>query len=163
MGMRSGESREGAPRRLRAPRMLLLAAGAQAAEAAGLGAAIVFNVTDAASGRVSTAANAIAFIVFELIIAIGVAWIAWGIAQLRPWSRTPAVMTQAFAVLIAIWLIQAQRYAWGVPALVLAAAALAGLFAPASLRALTRPADAGEVHETQQTRKTTTPPVNRRS
>lgn len=133
MGMRYGMSREGAPG------MLLLAAGAQAAEAVGLGVVIVFNVIDSVSGRVSTAGNGIAFIVFELIIAIGVAWIAWGIAQVRPWSRTPAVLTQAFTVLIAIWLLQAHRFAWGVPALLLALAAAAGLFAPASFRALNRP------------------------
>jgi hypothetical protein len=47
-------------------------------------------------------------------------------------------MTQVFTILIAIWLLQAHRYGWGVPALLLALAALAGLFAPASLRALTR-------------------------
>ena len=174
MGMRSGESREGAPPgpgapRARASRMLLLAAGAQAAEAVGLGVASVFNVIDLASGRVSTATNAIGFIVFEVIIAIGVASIAWGVAQVRPWSRTPAVMTQAFTVLIAIWLLQAQRYAWGVPALLLAVAALAGLFAPGSLRALNRPADAPETggpqetQERQESRKAAPPPVNRRS
>ena len=175
MGMRSGESREGAPggppgpRASRTPRMLVLAAGAQAAEAVGLGVAIASNVIDSASGRVSTAANAIGFIVFEVIIAVGVAWIAWGVAHMRPWSRTPAVMTQAFTVLIAIWLLQAQRYAWGVPALLLAVAALAGLFAPGSLRALNRPADAPETggpqetQERQESRKAAPPPVNRRS
>lgn len=137
MGMRSGETRDDAPR------MLWLAAGAQAAEAAGLCVAIAGNVIDSASGRAWTTSNAIAFIVLEVIVAIGVAWIAWGIARVRPWSRTPAVMTQAFTVLIAIWLLQAHRFAWGVPALLLAVAALAGLFAPASFRALSRPAKTG--------------------
>ncbi len=69
-------------------------------------------------------------------------WPAWppsplGLARVRPWSRTPAVLTQVFTVLIAVWLLQAHRYGWGVPALLLALAGLAGLFAPASLRALT--------------------------
>jgi len=119
---------------------LFLAAGALAAEVAGLCVAVVLNVIDSASGHAWTPSNAIAFIVLELIVAIGVAWIASGIARVRPWSRTPAVMTQLFTALIAIWLLEAHRYDWGVPALLLAAAGLAGLFAPASLRALTRSA-----------------------
>jgi hypothetical protein len=118
--------------------MLRVAASAQAAEAAGLCAAVVLNAIDSASGRAWTASNAIAFIAVEAIVAIGVAWIASGIARARPWSRTPAVMTQVFTVMIAIWLLEAHRYGWGVPALLLAVAGLAGLFAPASLRALTR-------------------------
>jgi hypothetical protein len=118
--------------------MLRVAAVAQAGEAAGLCVAIVLNVVDSASGNDWTASNAIAFIVVEAIVAIGVAWVASGLARVRPWSRTPAVMTQVFAALIAIWLLEAHRFGWGVPLLLLAIAGFAGLFAPASLRALTR-------------------------
>ena len=118
--------------------MLRVAAAAQAAEAAGLCVAIVLNVIDSASGNDWTASNAIAFIVVEVIVAIGVAWIASGLARARPWSRTPAVMTQVFTALIAIWLLEAHRYAWGIPALLLAIAGFAGVFAPTSLRALSR-------------------------
>ncbi|MGH3291855.1 MAG: hypothetical protein ACRDP7_08630, partial [Trebonia sp.] len=82
--------------------------------------------------------NAIAFIAIEAIVAVGVAWVALGIARARPWSRTPAVMTQVFTILIALWLLEAHRYGWGIPALLFAIAALAGLFAPTSLRALNR-------------------------
>ena len=118
--------------------MLLMAAAAQAAEAAGLCVAVVLNVIDSASGDAWTTSNAIAFIVLEAVVAVAVAWVAWGIARVRPWSRTPAVMTQVFTILIAIWLLEAHRYGWGLPALLLAVAALAGLFAPTSLRSLTR-------------------------
>jgi hypothetical protein len=118
--------------------MLFLAAAAQAAEAAGLCVAVVLNVIDSASGRAWTASNAIAFIVVEAIVAIGVAAIASGIARVRPWSRTPAVMTQVITVMVAVWLLEAHRYGWGVPALLLAIAGFAGLLAPASLRALAR-------------------------
>jgi hypothetical protein len=119
--------------------MLRLAAAAQAGEAAGLCVAVVFNVVDSATGRASTAGNAVGFIVLEVIVAVGVAWVAAGLARARPWSRTPAVITQLFTVMIAIWLLQAHRYGWGLPALALAVAGFAGLFAPASLRALNRP------------------------
>ena len=118
--------------------MLLTAAVAQAAEAAALCLVIVLNVIDSASGNAWTASNAIGLIVVEAVVAVGVGWIASGIARLRPWSRTPAVMTQVFTAMIAIWLLEAHRYAWGVPALLLAIAGLAGLLAPASLRALAR-------------------------
>lgn len=123
-------------------RMLLVAAVAVAAEALGLVVAVIFNVIDSVSGRTWTTGNAVAFIVLEVIVAVGVAWIAAGIARVRPWSRTPAVLAQVFTFMIAVWLLEAHRYGWGLPALILAVAGLAGLFAPASLRALHhRPGD----------------------
>jgi hypothetical protein len=118
--------------------MLVVAAAAVAAEAAGLLVAVILNAIDSASGRVYTASNAAAFIVLEVIVAAGVAAIASGIVRLRPWSRTPAVMTQVLTAVIAIALLDAHRYGWAVPALLLAIAGLAGLLAPASLRALAR-------------------------
>jgi hypothetical protein len=133
MGMRSAEGAQGTT-----PPMLRVAAAAQAVEAVGLCVAIVANVIDSVSGNDLTASSAIGFIVVEAIVAIGVAWIAAGLARVRPWSRTPAVMTQVLTAVIGVWLLQAGRYEWGVPALLLAIAGLAGLFTPSSLRALTR-------------------------
>ena len=118
--------------------MRFTAAAAQAAEALGLCVVIVLNVIDSVSGNTWTASNATAQIVFEAVVAVGVAWVAYGIARARPWSRTPAVLTQVFTAMIAIWLLEAHRYAWGVPALLLAIVGLAGLFAPSSWRALAR-------------------------
>jgi hypothetical protein len=129
--MRSAEDAQGTP-------MLRVAAAVLAAEAAGLCVAVVLNVVDWASGRDWTASSAVGFIAVEVIVAVGVAWIASAIVRARPWSRTPAVMTQVFTVMIALWLLDAQRYDWGVPALLLAIAGLAGIFAPTSLRALAR-------------------------
>ena len=133
MGMRSAQGAQGTT-----PPMLRVAAAAQAVEAVGLCVAIAANVIDSASGNDSTTSNAIGFIVLEAIVAIGVAWIASGLARVRPWSRTPAVMTQIITAVIGVWLLQAGRFEWGVPALLLAIAGLAGLFTPSSLRALTR-------------------------
>jgi hypothetical protein len=118
--------------------LLLVATAALAAEAAGLCAAVAVNAADSASGHASTASDGAGFIALEIIVAIGVAAIAAGVARIRPWSRTPAVMTQVLTAVIAVVLLQAGRYGWGVPALLLAVAGLAGLFAPASLRALSR-------------------------
>jgi hypothetical protein len=118
--------------------MLRVAAAVLAAEAVGLCVAVVLNAIDSASGNSWTTSNAVAFIVMEIIVAIGVAWLASGIARVRPWSRTPAVMAQLLTAAVAIWLLEAHRYAWGVPALLLAVAGFAGLLTPSSLRALTR-------------------------
>jgi hypothetical protein len=122
-----------------APNLLLLGAAAQGLEAAGLLVVIVANLIDLADGHTYQKSGAVAIIVVEVIVAIGVAWIASGIVRVRPWTRTPAVMTQVFTIFIAIWLLEAHRLAWGLPALVIALAGLAGLFAPTSLRALSRP------------------------
>jgi hypothetical protein len=121
------------------PSLLWLAAGAQALEAAGLFVVVALNLSDLAGGQTYQKSNAIAIIGIEFIVAVGMAAVAAGIVRVRPWSRTPAVMTQVFAIIIGIVLIQAHRFGWGFPALVFAVAGLAGLFAPASFRALHRP------------------------
>ena len=126
------------------PPMLKVAAVAQALEAAGLVVAAGFQLAEVASGHSYQSHSGIALAVLELLTAALVAWIASAIARLRPWGRTPAVMTQLCVALLAIILLQGQEYAWGVPALVLAIAGLAGLFHPASLRALRRPDPAAE-------------------
>jgi len=138
MGMRSGEGASA-----NAPTMLRLAAGVQAAEAAGLALTAVLNTVDVAAGRTYQASSGIALVLLEFIVAAGLAWIASGIARVRPWSRTPAVMTQLLTGIVGVYLLQAGRIAWGVPALLLAVAGLTGLFAPPSFRALTRPAYSG--------------------
>jgi hypothetical protein len=118
--------------------LLTLAAAAVAAEAAGLCLAGVLTAVDAASGRSSQASSGVALTILEFIVVAGLAWIASGVARVRPWSRTPAVMTQVFTGVVAVYLLQAHRFDWGIPALLLAAAGLAALLAPASWRALTR-------------------------
>jgi hypothetical protein len=138
MGMRSGEGASA-----NAPAMLRLAAGVQAAEAAGLALTAVLNTVDVTAGRTYQASSGIALVLLEFIVAAGLAWIASGIARVRPWSRTPAVMTQLLTGIVGVYLLQAGRIAWGVPALLLAVAGLTGLFAPPSFRALARPVYTG--------------------
>jgi hypothetical protein len=118
--------------------MLRLAAVVQAVEAAGLCLAAALAAADIAAGRAYQRSSGIALVVLEFIVAAGLAALASGLARSRPWSRTPAVMTQLLTGVIGIFLLQAGRYEWGVPALVLALAGLAGLFTPSSLKALSR-------------------------
>src|ERR1700733_11214344 len=130
MGMRSATG---------SPNLLWLAAAAQGLEAVGLLVVAAVNLSDLAGGQTDQKSNAIAFIGVEGIVATGLAVVAAGIAGVRPGSRTPAVMTQVFAVIIGIVLIEAGRLGWGLPALVFAAAGLAGLFAPTSFPKLNYP------------------------
>jgi hypothetical protein len=123
----------------RRPVPLTVAAGAQAAEAAVLAIAAVLSAIAAATpGESYQESSGVALTVLEFIVVAGLAWIASGLARVRPWSRTPAVMAQVCTGVVGIWLLQAHRFDWGVPALLLAIAGLAGLFAPASLRVLNR-------------------------
>jgi hypothetical protein len=145
MGMRSPDgaaapakhSPAGAGAARRTP-LLMLAAAAVAVEAAGLCVAGVLTAVDAAAGRSYQASSGVALTILEFIAAAGLAWIASGVARVRPWSRTPAVMIQVFTGVVAVYLLQAHRFDWGIPALLFAAAGLAALLAPASWRALSR-------------------------
>ena len=162
MGMGYGESREGVPG------TLLLAAGVQAAEAAGLAVAGVLTAVDTAAGHSSQSSSGIGLTLLVFIVAGGLCWIAAGLARVRPWSRTPAVMTQVLTGVIAVYLLQAHRFDWGVPAVLLALAGLAGLLAPPSLRALSRPAPGEEPPAPSKPKPPNSraggrPPANRRS
>jgi hypothetical protein len=120
--------------------MLRLAATAQALEAAGLLVAAGFQVAEALSGHSSTKTSGIALALLEVLTAALLATIAAAATRLRPWSRTPGVLTQICVALLAVILLQGHEYGWGTPALVLALAGLAGFFTPSSLKALARPA-----------------------
>ena len=125
MGMRYGGSSRWRP----AARSL--AAVAQAAEAAALAVAIVLNAIDSASGARLDGLERDR--VHRARVHRGRRHgLDRGRASpgVRPWSRTPAVMTQVLTGVIAVWLLQAHRFDWGVPALLLAIAGLAGLLAP---------------------------------
>ena len=121
------------------PKALLLAAAAQGIEAVGLAVAAIFSAISTADGRSSSAANGAGLTVLVIIVAAGLAAIAVGLAKARPWSRVPAVMAQLCVIIAAVALLDGHHPEWGVPAMALAVACLAGLFTPASLRALNRP------------------------
>ena len=123
----------------RRPAALRLAAAVEVIQAAGLCVAGVFAAIGTADGKSYQVGSGIALTLIAFGAAAGIAVIAVALARARPWSRTPTAMIQLFAVIGGITLLDGHRPAWGVPALALAAACLAGLFTPASLRALNRP------------------------
>jgi hypothetical protein len=120
------------------PRALRLAAAAQAAEAAGMLVAAGFSAAATAGGQSYQRGSGIALTLIAVGLAAGFAAFALNLARAKPWTRTPVVMTQLFVAIAGITLLDGHRPEWGVPALLLAAACLAGLFTPASLRALNR-------------------------
>jgi hypothetical protein len=108
----------------------------QAVEALGVLFASVLAGVDAARGQSYHANSGVALTVIGLGSAIALGCVALGIIRLKAWSRTPAVITQLFCVFISIYLLQAARYAWGVPGILLGLAGLVTLFVPQSFRAL---------------------------
>ena len=121
------------------PPSLLGAAGVQAADALIVLAASVLAGIDTVSGQSYQRGSGIALTLIGLATAAALAWVAVGLSQGRRWSRTPAALTQLFVGIVGIYLVQGHRYEWGIPSLVLAAAGLALLLMPASLRALVGP------------------------
>jgi hypothetical protein len=140
------------------PPSLLGAAGVQAADVVIVFAASVLAGVDAATGQSYQLASGIALTLIGLGTAAALAVVAVGLARGRRWSRTPALLTQLFVGIVGIYLVQGHRYAWGVPALVLAVAGFAAVLSPPSLRALTGgraaspgPSQTGSPSQTGQT------------
>jgi hypothetical protein len=126
------------------PPSLLGAAGVQAADAAIVLVATVLAGVDTATGQSYQVGSGIALTLIGLATAAALAAVALGLARVRKWSRTPALLTQLFVGIVGIYLVQSDRYEWGVPCLVLAVTGFAALLAPSSMRALTRRPAASE-------------------
>jgi hypothetical protein len=137
MGMESSKGAAASP-----PPALRLVAAVQVAEAAGLSVAAVLVAVDTAAGRSYHQNSGIALTLIAFGTAAALAWIAAGLARQRPWSRTPAALTQLFTGGVGIYLLEGHRLDWGICAVLLAVAGLIGLMAPSSVRALNRPRSA---------------------
>jgi hypothetical protein len=146
------------------PPSLLGAAGIQAADAAIVLAASVLAGVDTATGQSYQVGSGIALTLIGLVTAAALAWVAVGVARVRRWSRTPALLTQLFLGIVGIYLVQGHRYAWGLPCLALAAAGLVALLVPPSLRALAgqRPAGGDQAPATSQPRAGSQPQAGSR-
>jgi hypothetical protein len=108
----------------------------QAIEAAGVLGASVLAGIDTGSGRSYHLSSGIALTAIGVATAVALGYVAAGLARGRRWSRTPALLTQLFAGIVSIYLLQGHRYDWGAPGLALALAGFVALFVPPSMRAL---------------------------
>ncbi len=119
------------------PATLISAAAVQAAESLSVLVAAVIVCVDTISGRSYQVSSGVALTLIGFATVAALAVVALGLARARRWSRTPALLTQVFGGIVAIYLIEGHRYGWGVPLIVLAVAGFAALLAPATFRALT--------------------------
>jgi hypothetical protein len=119
------------------PRTVLALSVVQGIEAAGVLIASVLAAIDTASGKSYELASGIAITVIGFAMALTLGLVARGLWTGRRWTRTPALLTQLFVGFVGILMIQAARYSWGIPALLLAVAGFAMLFAPTSTQVLT--------------------------
>jgi peptidoglycan/LPS O-acetylase OafA/YrhL len=116
---------------------VLAAAIVELIEATGVLVAVVLAGIATASGHSYQTASGVAITIIGLATAMVLALVARGLRRGRSWSRTPAVLTQVFIGIVAVYLLQSGRLDWGVPAIVLAVGGLAALLAPASINLLT--------------------------
>jgi hypothetical protein len=119
------------------PPTLRAAAVIQAAESVLVLVATVLAGVDAASGQSYHVNSGIALTVLGVVAVAALASVAAGLARARRWSRTPALLTQLFAGIVGIYLIQGHRLDWGLALVVLAVLGFAALLSPPSMRALT--------------------------
>ena len=129
------------------PPTLRVAAVVQAAESVLVLVATVLAGVDAASGQSYHVNSGIALTVIGVVAVAALGFVAAGLARARRWSRTPALLTQLFAGIIGIYLLQGHRLDWGLALLVLAVLGFAMLLSPPSLRALTGGQQAPRGHE----------------
>jgi hypothetical protein len=120
------------------PVALWAAAGAQAAEAALVFIASVLSAMDTATGKSYQLASGIALTVIGFGAAAALAVIAVGVARARLWSRTPALMSQLFTLIVGIYLLQGHRLDWGAIAVVVAVAGFVALLVPSAQQLLRR-------------------------
>jgi len=117
---------------------LLVAAAAQAIEAAGVLLAAVLTAVDTASGHSYQQSSGIALTILAFVAAVAVAFVVPGMLRLRQWSRTPALLTQLFVGTTGVYLVEGHRLGWGLPAVLVAIAGFIGLCVPPSWQALSR-------------------------
>jgi hypothetical protein len=119
------------------PPTLRAAAVVQGAESVLVLVATVLAGVDAAAGQSYHVNSGIALTVIGVAAVAALALVAAGLARARRWSRTPALLTQLFAGIVGIYLLQGHRLDWGLALVVLAVLGFAALLSPPSLRALT--------------------------
>jgi hypothetical protein len=106
-------------------------------EALGVLLASILAGIDTGEGKSYQLSSGIAITVIGVCVAVGLVLVAGGLRHGRRWTRTPALLTQLFTGIVGIYLVQSQRYDWGIPALLLAVTGIAMLMARPSVELLT--------------------------
>ena len=123
----------------RRPLSVALAAVVQAVQSVLVLAAAVYAGVSAIQGKSYQNSSGIALTVIGIGTAAFLALVAAGLARVRRWTRTPALLTELFTGIIGIYLVQGGRVWMGAAAIALSVAGFTLLLVPPSLRTLTLP------------------------
>ena len=123
----------------RRPLSVALAALVQAVQAIAVLAAACYAGVSAIQGKSYQNSSGIALTAIGIGTAICLALVAVGLARVRRWSRTPALLTQLFTGIVGIYLVQGGRTWMGAAAIGLSVAGFVLLLVPPSLHALIVP------------------------
>jgi peptidoglycan/LPS O-acetylase OafA/YrhL len=126
-----------APGTGRVPRTVRVLAVIVGIEAVGVLVASILAGIDTGTGQSYHRASGVAITVIGVATAAALMLVARALRAGRRWTRTPTLLTQLFAAIVGIYLVQGHRYDWGIPALLLTAAGFAMLMAPTSVELLT--------------------------
>jgi predicted alternative tryptophan synthase beta-subunit len=118
------------------PATLSAAAGIEVLEGAAVFGIGLYVGVDAVAGRPHDMASAVALAFMAVLAGAGIVLVGRGLWQVRRWGRAPALLTQIFAVIAAVSMIQSGRHALGAILIVIAVAGAAALLSPPSTRAL---------------------------
>lgn len=108
------------------------------AEAVGMLIATGYSAAATVSGKSYQTASGIALTLIAFGVAVGMGYLSRSLYQLKLWSRTPVLLAQLAGIGAGLYLLDGHRADWGIPVLVLSAAALVALFTPDSFKALNR-------------------------
>ncbi|GHE46348.1 hypothetical protein GCM10017673_55360 [Streptosporangium violaceochromogenes] len=87
-------------------------------------------------GRPSDVTSSLFVAAFGLLLGAALLWVGYGMTRAERWARSPGVLTQIFALVVGVTLIQSGRWGLGTPLIVAAVAGLAALLSPPTTRAL---------------------------
>lgn len=118
------------------PVTLTAAAAVEALEGLAMLAAGFYIGVETVAGSPNDRVSAIVLAIMAIGAGVAIVAVGRGLWQRRRWGRAPALLTQIFAVILAVSLIQGGRHVAGGVLAVLAVAGVVGLFSPPSMRAL---------------------------
>ena len=118
------------------PVTLTTAAAIEALEGTAVTVVGLYVGIEAIAGSPNDLASAVVLALMAIAAGLALVAVGRGLWQARRWTRAPALLTQIFAVIAGISMIQSRRQAVGIVLIVLAVAAAATLMSPASARAI---------------------------
>ncbi|WP_141921768.1 hypothetical protein [Haloactinospora alba] len=118
------------------PVTVTLAAAVQTLAGAAAAAGGLFTLYETLLGNVADTSVALPLVLLALVAAAVIGYAAWGLFRLRDWARTPVLLTQIFAVIIAYYMGTSGQYAAAAVFALVAAAGIASVLAPPTTAAL---------------------------